>query len=276
MAEDVSHDTARDLSAGLPSAAPDGSRLSASATVGPAAPSAPATAPATASVDVERTLVSHGALIAGIDEVGRGALAGPVCVGVVVIAPHESSDVPRGLTDSKLLSATQREHFVALIGDWSIAAEVGFASAAEVDAIGIVAAMRRAAERAFARLPAVAGALLDGSHNWLLRPPAQLLPDPSEFSDPHPDHDQLVRPAPGARTMVKADVSCASVAAASVLAKVRRDAYMRAASDRHPHYGWDSNKGYAAPAHRDAILIHGTTDEHRRSWALLPAASADS
>lgn len=225
----------------------------------------------TATLELERTLVLPGGLLAGIDEVGRGALAGPVCVGVVVVNPHECDRVPAGLTDSKLLSALQREQFVDEVLAWAVAAQVGSASAAEIDAVGIVAAMRRAAERAFARLPHVSAALLDGSHNWLTRPPAQLLPVPREFADPCPDHDEVLQPAPVAHTAVKADVSCASVSAASVLAKVHRDAYMREAAAVYPEYEWDSNKGYAAPGHREALRVHGTTSEHRRSWALLPA-----
>lgn len=224
----------------------------------------------TATLDIERQLASPGSLIAGIDEVGRGALAGPVCVGVAVVDPHAAGPVPHGLTDSKLLSRGRRSALVDSIGAWVVAASVGFASAVEIDAIGIVAALRRAAERALAEVGHVDLCLLDGSHNWLQRPETLMLPIPRDFDDPHPDHDASVPPAPPAVTRVKADVGCASVSAASVLAKVRRDAYMTEAAAMHPMFGWAANKGYAASQHRDAIRAWGPTHEHRRSWALLP------
>lgn len=224
----------------------------------------------------ECALVAPGEFIIGVDEVGRGALAGPVCVGAVLVKPHESSWVPNGLTDSKLLSAALRAKLIPEIRAWCAAAAVGFASAAEIDAIGIIVALRRAAERAIAELmtsrPCAQSSLvlLDGHHDWLTRPQDVLtLPYESARPDPHPRHNDDVSPVARVATKVKADVSCASVAAASVLAKQTRDAHLADLSELHPEYGWRSNKGYAAAVHRTAIATHGVTDEHRWSWNLL-------
>jgi len=228
---------------------------------------------AAADLVIERGLVDVGELVIGVDEVGRGALAGPVCVGAVAVRPHGCAAPPAGLTDSKLLSAAAREALVPLIHEWADAAAVGFASAAEVDAVGVIAALRRAAERALAALPS-ALVLLDGSHNWLTRPDElwQLPLEPVR-PDPRPGHNLEVAAAGRVVTRVKADTSCASVAAASVLAKVARDAHMVTLSENHAPYEWAANKGYAAAAHRAAIAEHGPTAEHRVSWSLLPPAS---
>jgi ribonuclease HII len=128
---------------------------------------------------------------------------------------------------------------------------VGFGSAEEIDARGINAMLGEAARRALLELHAVgvpvdrAVILLDGSHDWL----SPVLRNPLDV-----------------RTRVGADRSCASVAAASVRAKVRRDAVMREAHDAHPEYGWASNKGYGSRAHYDGIAEHGLTELHRRTW----------
>ena len=207
-------------------------------------------------VDAERALVHADGLLIGVDEVGRGALAGPVCVGAVLIAPHSIESVPTGLTDSKELSPSARTALVPLIHAWAVAYGVGFAAAAEVDAVGVVAALRRAGERAMSALNAMADgalsnavnavALLDGSHNWLSRPAMLELPLDGVRPDPCPDHDSDIASAPRVVTRVKADLTCASVAAASVLAKVARDAHMVELATQHPAYGWEGNKGYAS------------------------------
>ena len=233
-------------------------------------------APTDAHLIYERTLVNPGEFIIGVDEVGRGALAGPVCVGAVLLDAHAADDVPTGLTDSKLVSAANRAQLVPQIHSWCTAAAVGFASAAEIDAVGIIAALRRAAERAiFEVMSALPNqqpplVLLDGHHNWLTRPEAMLtLPYEAVRPDPHPTHDDVVPPVRAVVTKTKADVSCASVAAASVLAKQTRDAHLSALAEQHPHYGWHSNKGYAAQMHRNALAEHGVTSEHRWSWNLF-------
>ena len=206
------------------------------------------------SLRMERSFFVDGA-VAGTDEVGRGALGGPVSAGVVVV-DERTRRVPTGLRDSKLLTAAAREALVPRIERWAVASAVGHASAAEIDALGILAALRLAGERALHALelePAVI--VLDGNYDWFCRPAAA----------PHSP-----RAAAPERVVlrVKADLTCASVAAASVLAKVARDALMREMALTHPEYGWEINKGYATPEHLAALREHGPCVQHRRSWRL--------
>ena len=211
-------------------------------------------------LDVERELFAAGAgIVIGVDEVGRGAIAGPVAVGVHAVAA--GTDVfPDGLRDSKLLSEKRRDLIAPLVHAWGAGA-VGFASAEEIDARGITTMLGEAARRALLELRA-AGVpvehsviLLDGAHDWLsaaLRAPLDV------------------------RTRVGADRECASVAAASVRAKVARDALMREADEAHPEYAWASNKGYGAKAHFEGIAARGLTDLHRHSWIKLSAVGSAS
>lgn len=207
-------------------------------------------------LDVELALLNAGAkYVVGIDEVGRGALAGPVSVGVAVI-DTTVGPIPSGLADSKLISEKKRHALVPLVQSWVIAYAVGHASPAEIDDVGIIAALRRAAIRALAELPVTPDvAILDGSHDWLTR-----------SDDLFGDHVDLITPTVHVR--VKADRDCASVAAASVLAKVERDALMVALDATFPGYGLADNKGYGSDGHRAAIATIGATDIHRRSWNL--------
>lgn len=201
-------------------------------------------------LDLEREWFAAGApLVIGIDEVGRGAIAGPVAVGVHAVRAGTES-FPEGLRDSKLISQKKREAIAAGIDGFGPGA-VGFATALEIDEHGITAMLGASARRALLALHEsgvdVAGAviLLDGSHDWLtpaLRAPLDV------------------------RTRVGADRDCASVSAASVRAKVARDAVMLDAHEAHPHYAWASNKGYGAPAHYAGIDAHGLTELHRASW----------
>lgn len=219
-------------------------------------------------LSVERALLSDlpsGAHVACVDEVGRGALAGPVTVGVVVLDASriEGAGID-GVRDSKLMTPAQREQWAPRVRTWASAWAVGDAFPDEIDAVGIMTALRRAAERALAHLPDTHVVLLDGSHDWLTRRMAT-----ATLEDPHPDHDDTHDAAPTVHTRVKADLHCMGVAAASVLAKVHRDALMLQAHHEHPEYGWAENKGYAAPAHRDALARLGVTPWHRRSWRLL-------
>ncbi|PRZ05671.1 RNase HII [Isoptericola sp. CG 20/1183] len=227
----------------------------------------------------ERALIGEGALlVGGMDEVGRGALAGPVSVGLVVVDAGTRT-APRGLTDSKLLSPSARENMVDPLRRWAVAWAVGHAGPAEIDAHGIVAALRLAGRRALAQVRRTAGdvdvVLLDGSHDWLSRPHADLF----EAADLDPSRT-LDAPEPGVRTLVKADLQCSSVAAASVLAKVERDGLLRRLAAQYPAFAWEQNKGYSAPAHLEALRRHGPTPQHRRSWNLrvlddtAPAATA--
>lgn len=208
-------------------------------------------------LDIESQLFARGhAAVAGIDEVGRGAIAGPVCVGVVVVTAT-CGDIPSGLTDSKLLSAKRREELCQPVTEWAHAASLGWASAGEIDAHGIVPALRLAAERALSSLSLLPTAVvLDGSHDWLRRATRVNDADAVAFTG-----DVVVLP--------KADQRCASVSAASVLAKVRRDALMAELSMVHPEYGWAGNKGYGSAAHREAIVSFGPTEHHRVSWNLV-------
>ncbi|ROR73992.1 ribonuclease HII [Bogoriella caseilytica] len=219
---------------------------------------------------LETSLLSElgqGGLLAGMDEVGRGALAGPVSVGAAVVCASTSRIMPRGLADSKLLTASAREELVAPVRAWCVASAVGHASPAEIDTFGIIAALRLAGLRALQNLaeqgvtPHIV--LLDGLHDWLSGPLQTdlLAPDLPVVGDG-------LDPAPAVRTQVKADTSCAVVAAASVLAKVERDRLMVELDQEQPHYGWAGNKGYSAPGHLLALRERGPCAHHRRSWRL--------
>jgi ribonuclease HII len=207
----------------------------------------------------ERQLLRDGArLVAGMDEVGRGSLAGPVSVGVVVVDARTPS-APRGVADSKLLSPAAREALVPALSRWGLARAVGHASAAEIDEVGIMAALRLAGLRALAQAVLVVGpvdtVLLDGNYDWLTGVPSLFDDAPREIG-------------PRVHVRIKADRTCASVAAASVLAKCERDALMVALADEHPAYRWAENKGYASPEHLAALRELGPCVLHRRSWHL--------
>lgn len=211
---------------------------------------------------VERQLMRDGAaVVCGVDEVGRGALGGPVTVGMVAIDARVSRS-PAGVRDSKLLSPAAREALEPRIRRWARAHAVGHATAAEIDEIGIIAALRRAALRAWAQLSVPADViLLDGSHDWLTPPGQGSLLEPD-------DTDALASGLPPVVTRVKADLTCTTVAAASVLAKTERDRVMVSLAADHPEYGWAQNKGYASPDHLAALGHRGPCPEHRRSWRL--------
>lgn len=218
---------------------------------------------------VERALLRAGHdLVACVDEVGRGALAGPVTVGVTVLDLGVRS-APTGLRDSKLLTARARLALLPRLRRWPLAWAVGHARPEEIDEVGIIAALRVAAARAFAGISMRPGiALLDGSHDWLREPsqPDGLFPDPRAAAAAALA-DLSVLPGTVV-TRVRADLTCAGVAAASVLAKCERDAIMCDLHPRHPGYGWLDNKGYAAPEHLDALRRLGPSPLHRRSWNL--------
>lgn len=199
-------------------------------------------------------------LVVGLDEVGRGALAGPVAMGACAleIVDGRVPALPEGVRDSKKLTPRRREALVEPILEAVHAGAVGWASPAEIDEIGIVGALTRAGLRALGGLGIEPDAiLLDGDADVLSA--ALVRPD---------------RPAPLVELRVAADRDCASVSAASVLAKVARDAHMVELDGLAPDYCWASNKGYGSAAHREAIDRLGTHEHHRRSWRLgsLPAA----
>ena len=223
----------------------------------------------------ERALLGAGArVVVGMDEVGRGALAGPVSVGVVAVSATTRT-CPRGVADSKLLSPSARTALLPALSRWGLGRAVGHASAAEIDAVGIIAALRLAGRRALARLAEVIGpvdaVLLDGSHDWLSTPAQARSFDevPDWTPDRGPD-DASFAAGPVVHLLIKADRRCASVAAASVIAKCERDALMTELAPRYPAYSWAQNKGYGSADHLAALRTHGPSPLHRLSWRLPP------
>lgn len=206
---------------------------------------------------LERMLLKECDLIIALDEVGRGALAGPVAVGAAVMdAAGARRRVPEGLRDSKLITEPRRPAMAERARDWVMASAVGWASAAEIDQFGIMRALGLAASRAVQGVVDLGASLertlvvLDGNHDYVSR----------------------VHPEPlTVRTVVKGDRDCASVSAASVIAKVARDDLMVSLHPDHPDYQWDRNKGYASLEHRRAISERGLSPLHRASWAIADA-----
>ncbi|MGN9786304.1 ribonuclease HII [Nonomuraea sp. ZG12] len=192
--------------------------------------------------DIEQLLLTQPSIrtVAGVDEVGRGAWAGPVTVCAVVT---DLSAPPAGLTDSKQLSAAKRAKVSAELAPWAVGIGLGEATHAEIDELGMTQALRRAARRALEALPVRPDALiLDGKHDYI--------------GPPWP-----------VRLEVKGDAASISVAAASVLAKVHRDAYM--ATIGWDDYGFAENAGYPSPQHTEALARLGPTPHHRLSWSYL-------
>lgn len=187
----------------------------------------------------ERTLIAEGRRrVAGVDEVGRGPLAGPVTAAAVRLDPGR---IPARLDDSKRLDRAARE---ALCTEILAVAEVSVAhaSVAEIDALNILRASHLAMCRALAGLQGADFALIDGN----------LLPR------------DLTLPG---RAVMGGDALCLSIAAASIVAKVTRDRIMADLARAHPGYGWERNAGYPTPAHRHALKQLGVTPHHRRSFA---------
>jgi len=195
--------------------------------------------------EIERELAAAGRIrVAGVDEVGRGAWAGPVVVCAVIAGPG-FRDPPDGLTDSKRLTPRRRAELAAELPGWVAGYAIGEASHEEIDAAGMTAALRRAAVSALGQLSERPDAvLLDGSH------------------------DYIGRPWP-VRCAVKADLRSASVAAASVIAKVYRDRLMAELGQAHAEFAFAENAGYPSPAHQRALADLGPTPYHRLSWSYL-------
>ncbi|MDN3292686.1 ribonuclease HII [Streptomyces ficellus] len=198
---------------------------------------------------VERSIrATTGAkIIAGVDEVGRGAWAGPVTVCAAVTGLRRP---PAGLTDSKLISPKRRAEMAEELEQWVTSHALGHASPEEIDELGMTAALRLAAIRALDALPVRPDAvILDGKHDYLGQPWQ-------------------------VRTVIKGDQSCVAVAAASVIAKVRRDTMMaelEAESAQYAAFGFGENAGYPSPVHKAALREWGPTPYHRLSWAYLDA-----
>jgi ribonuclease HII len=216
---------------------------------------------------VEKSLLRAGhTLVGACDEVGRGALGGPVTVGIVLVDASVQRPLP-GVRDSKLLTPHARVALVPRIRRWVIGHAVAHATAEEIDEYGIIAALRMAGTRALAALPAQPDVvLLDGNHDWLSRPRQPTLFDGTALAEV---------PPPVVRTMIKADLQCSSVAAASVLAKTTRDALMVELAASHPGYGWEVNKGYSTAAHVEALRRLGPSVHHRQSWRLPELVGPD-
>ena len=191
----------------------------------------------------ERRLLEEGyRLIAGVDEVGRGPLAGPVMAAAVILDPNADLPWYDDLRDSKALSSTQRERLAPLIAAAASGVGVGSAEPEEIDTLGIARATRMAMVRAVARLKI------------------------------KPDHlliDAVVLPESGMpfRSLIKGDALCRSIAAASIVAKVARDRHMVQEEASHPGYGFARHKGYGTPEHLQRLAITGPCPIHRRSFA---------
>jgi len=202
---------------------------------------------------VESALLAGGhQLVGGVDEVGRGAWAGPLLVGVVVV-DAATVPPPAGTRDSKALTPRRRRELRPELEAWCVAWALGEVSAREVDLRGITKALALATARAVAALP---------------MPPTALIVDgPVDFVSGRLGARRSL-PHLEVRPIVGADDLCASVAAASVLAKVARDDKMSAMARRFPRYGFDQHKGYGTRGHAHAIAAHGLTAQHRRTWSF--------
>lgn len=177
-------------------------------------------------------------VICGVDEAGRGPLAGPVCAAAVILPKH--LDIP-GLTDSKKLTDKKRRELFPLIQEQAVAYGIGLASQEEIDEINILQATFLAMERALAQLQVRPDlALIDGNRE-------------REFDVP-------------VQTVVKGDSLSANIAAASVLAKVTRDDLMMELAQQYPQYGFEIHKGYGTKAHYEALRQYGASPIHRKSF----------
>lgn len=193
-------------------------------------------------LEYERRLWDAGkAVVVGMDEVGRGAWAGPVSVGAAVVP--QSKRIYK-IRDSKMLTEAEREAMFERVAGWCVASAVGHASQRECDELGMSAALTLAANRALADLGIdYDHVLLDGNWDFVLGGEADLL--------------------------VKGDARSVSIAAASIIAKVTRDRMMREAAEHFPQYRFEGNKGYPGPVHKAALHGYGPCTIHRRSWVFM-------
>ena len=189
--------------------------------------------------DIETNCFSEGfRIVCGVDEAGRGPLAGPVCAAAVILPPN--ADIP-GLNDSKKLTDKRRRELFPIIQEQAVAYGIGFASHEEIDEINILQATYLAMERAMAQLSVKPDmALIDGNRA-------------KDFGLP-------------VKTVIKGDSLSASIAAASVLAKVSRDDWMLQAAQEYPQYAFEIHKGYGTKAHYEALRAHGPSPIHRMSF----------
>lgn len=204
----------------------------------------------------------------GLDEVGRGALAGPVMVGVVALRSCDlpGLKVPEGVADSKMLTPVRRTAIYLDLEDWAAAWAVGAASNREIDQWGITHALGIAALRALADIETRLGMGAESNTSAILDGPSDYI---TKAADSFDAPDLAILPA--ITTKVRGDVSCATVASAAVIAKVTRDRFMvdlAGQRDDLAPYQWERNKGYGSPAHMAAIRRYGPSDLHRVSWHL--------
>lgn len=189
--------------------------------------------------EIEEEIYSSGySIICGVDEAGRGPLAGPVCAAAVILPKGE---IIEGLNDSKKLSPKKREELFDIITAKSVSHGIAFASVEEIEELSILNATYLAMNRAIAmlnRTPEIA--LIDGNRNSGIQVPS--------------------------KCVVKGDSKCADIAAASILAKVTRDRYMLSLHEQYPQYGFDAHKGYGTAAHYAAIRQFGPCPAHRMSF----------
>jgi ribonuclease HII len=189
----------------------------------------------------EQNASSGKALVAGVDEVGRGPLAGPVVTAAVILDPD---DIPAGLADSKTLSAARRETLFAEITRRALSVSVALASAASIDAANIRSATLSAMARSVRGLAVMPGLVLVDGRDVIAVPIA-------------------------CRAIIRGDASEPAIAAASIVAKVLRDRLMARLSQAFPAYGFADHAGYGTEAHRAAILAHGPCPHHRFSFAPI-------
>ncbi len=199
-----------------------------------------------------RVRAEFGPLIAGVDEVGRGPLAGPVVACAIVMPPDRRALA--GVDDSKQLDAPTRELLTTRILEHALAVALGAASVREVDRLNIYQATVLAMQRALARASRVLG-----------RAPDHVIVDGKALRTLGVRHTAIV----------KGDAKCYAIACASIVAKVTRDRLMHRLAVRYPGFSWDSNVGYGTPQHRAALALHGLTPHHRRSFCLEDQVSLD-
>jgi ribonuclease HII len=203
------------------------------------------------STEIEEALWASGVrLVAGVDEVGRGPLAGPVYAAAVILDPGLRQSWLCELRDSKELPAPERERLAEVVREGALAFGIGWASVFEIDRIGIGPANKLAMMRAIDALP--------------VRPQYVLLDGPLATSHPLPQ-----------RTVVDGDAICTTIAAASIVAKVARDAVMCHLDHLYPDYGFAVHKGYATRDHLSRIERYGLSTQHRRSWVALQRRVAE-
>jgi ribonuclease HII len=204
-------------------------------------PKPPKTIPPTLTLEKLASKALDGGHVCGVDEAGRGPWAGPVSAAAVILHPRR---IPKGIDDSKRLTAAQRERLEGEIMDKAVAFAVAFATVEEIAELNILHATGLAMHRAVSALsPAPLHALVDG--NYAFRLPCTV------------------------KTVIGGDALSLSIAAASILAKVARDRLMAQMDEVHPGYGFAAHKGYGAPRHIEALRVLGPSPIHRRGWAPI-------